>query len=71
MLPYNKTSLVILITTIISFLIVYNIPDNSNPYINILLKGFAITVLFTFSALKFQLAKEVMSKIPLLKSIKL
>lgn len=71
MLPYNKTSLIILITTIISFLIVYNIPDNSNPYINILFKGFAITVLFTFSALKFQLAKEVMSKIPLLKSIKL
>lgn len=71
MLPYNKTSLIIISTILVSFFIVYFIPDLSNPYFNILLKGLLITIIFGFSTLKFKLAEEITSKIGLLRKIKL
>jgi O-antigen/teichoic acid export membrane protein len=71
MLPYNKTSLIILMTIIVSFTLIYFIPDNENPYLNILIKGFLITIIFIFSTIKFKLAQEITSKIPFLKNIKL
>jgi hypothetical protein len=71
MLPYTKTSLIVLSTIFITFFIVYFIPDYENPYLNIFIKGFIITILFIFSTLKFKLAEEITAKIPFLKSIKL
>ncbi len=70
MLPYNKTSLIIIITILFSGL-VYFIPDIANPYFNILFKGTVITIIFGFSTIKFKIAEEVTSKIPILKNIKL
>ncbi len=70
MLPYNKTSLIIIFTILFCGL-VYFIPDISNPYLNILFKGTVITIIFGFSTIKFKIAEEVTSKIPVLKKIKL
>ena len=70
MLPYNKTSLIIILTIIFCGL-VYFIPDISNIYLNILFKGTLITIIFGVSAIKFKIAEEVTSKIPVLKNIKL
>lgn len=70
MLPYNKTSLLILSTISVAGLI-YFIPDLDNPYVTIALKGSLITVVFILASLKFRLAEEVTSKIPVLKNIKL
>lgn len=71
MLPYNKTSLIIISTILISLFIVYFIPDIANPYFNILFKGLLITIIFGFSTLKFKLAEEITSKIGLLRKNKL
>ncbi len=71
MLPYNKTSLIILATIIIAFSVAYFIPDNSNPYLNILIKGILITIIFTASALKFKLVEEITTKIAFLNKLKL
>lgn len=68
MLPYNKTSLYILGTIVFTLLIVYYIPNNHNPYINILIKGSVISIIFIFSTLKFNLANEITSKVPFLKN---
>ncbi len=70
MLPYNKTSIFILLTIILSFCVVYFIPDLLNPYLNILFKGFLITIIFFISTIKFKLAEEITSKITLLNRIK-
>jgi O-antigen/teichoic acid export membrane protein len=70
MLPYDKTSVIILATVAIAGLI-YFIPDLHNPYLTILIKGILITVVFMLSAIKFRLAVEITSKIPVLKKIKL
>jgi O-antigen/teichoic acid export membrane protein len=71
MLPYNKSSFVVLATIITVFLIVYFIPDFQNPYFTILVKGSIITILFTLATIKFHLADEIISKIPIIKNIRL
>lgn len=70
MLPYNKTSILILCTMLVAGT-VYFIPDFENPYLTILLKGSLVTLVFTLAAIKFKLALEVTSKIPVLKNIRL
>jgi O-antigen/teichoic acid export membrane protein len=70
MLPYNKTSLIIILTIIFCGLI-YFVPDISNPYLNILFKGTMITLVFGFSTIKFKIAEEIISNVPVLKNIKL
>jgi hypothetical protein len=62
MLPYNRTSIVIILTILVSGM-VYFIPEISNPYLNILLKGSIITFLFGVSTVKFKLAEEITCKV--------
>jgi O-antigen/teichoic acid export membrane protein len=71
MLPYNKSSFIVLMTIVTVFLIVYFIPNFQNPYATIVMKGSIITVLFLFSTIKFRLAPEIISKIPILNKIQL
>lgn len=66
MLPYNKSSILILCTMLVAGLI-YFIPDLANPYFTIAVKGSLITAVFALSAIKLRLAEEVTSKIQVLK----
>lgn len=70
MLPYNKTSLIIIMTIICTLLFVYFIPNSSLPYLNIIFKGLIITIIFAFSTVKFNLANEITSKIKFLEKLK-
>lgn len=69
MLPYDKISLVILITIIITLGSLYFTPNFNNPYLNILFKGTLITMIFTFITIKFKIAPQIISKIPYLKKL--
>lgn len=68
MIPYNKKSLIICLTILVSGL-VYYVPDFSNPYLSIFMKGSLITLVFFFSMLRFKIVEEISSKIPFLKVI--
>lgn len=70
MLPYNRTSMIIILTILVSGM-VYFIPDSSNPYLNIFLKGLIITFIFGVSAIRFKIAEEITSKVWFLNKIKL
>jgi O-antigen/teichoic acid export membrane protein len=71
MLPYNHSSLIVLATIIVVFFTVYFIPDLQNAYMTILIKGSIITILFALATIKFHLADEIISKIPIIKNIQL